>query len=58
MFSSFDKFSDSKRDNTGTICDITKPNSTTAPVCDKRCIKPQRPTKGEDKSDAASVFRK
>ena len=56
MFSS----SESRPDNTATICDITKSKSksATASVCDKRCIKPQRPTKGEDKPDGASVFRK
>ncbi len=58
MFSSFDKFSDSKRDNTDIICDIKKPKPATAPVCGKKCIRPQRPTKGEDKPDGASIFRK
>ena len=58
MFSSSDKFSESRSDNTAAICDIKKPKSTAAPVCDKRCVKPQRPTKGEDKPDGASIFRK
>ena len=58
MFSSSDKFAESRPDNTATICDIAKSKSATAPVCDKRCIKPQRPTKGEDKPDSVSIFRK
>ena len=60
MFSSFDKFSDSKRDNTDTICDIKKSvKSATAAVsdrvCDKKC---QGAIHNISKSGAASIFRK
>ena len=60
MFSSFDKFSDSKRNNTGAICDIKKSvkSATKAVadrVCDKKC---QGAIHNIGKSDAASVFRK
>jgi hypothetical protein len=60
MFSSFDKFSGSKRDNTDTICDIKKPvksatKAVAGRVCDKKC---QGVIQNISKSDAASVFRK
>ena len=51
MFSSICK-------STAAICDIKKPKPTTATTCDKKCNLDHRPTKGEDTSDATSIFRK